>query len=573
MALFSDIARSFRSDSVEVVRQDSLVPIIQQSSGLGSYDVDPLASARLPYPRELSQAECDTYYQHWACRRTVDAIPDQMTRRWGHLIIADDSGDAADQLCQTLDTVLKTPTKFNRAQKQANLYGGSGIVLFVDDGQTDASQPVNESQIRSVEGMRLLDRWHIYPVIEDYSRDPWDPTFYRLGQPVSGLAQTGQLIHESRVLPFHGIPVGEEVMRQYSGWSDSVLRGLIEAVNGYELGIYSASGALKDFEIFVHKVANFANIRKHPNGPEGLRTRARENRNLLATFRTFMVDKDAEDLSFLSRKFTGVDSIIDKTVDNIKYASGLPPSMLLQTYPVGLGATGLTERIQTAEMVSGQQETKFRDPLEKLLRYLFLSQGSPTKGIPDSWEWHFESLFELTDLEKAELRKSQAETDRIYVEMGSLNPQQVAESRFGGSDYSPETTLGEDGWQPPQPAVFLTDPSVLNRDAVDLTPPGYMVAHARRGLELHQQGKSGDGLKPETVRWARRIANGGKFTPEKIIQAAAWLARHAASKTPWWNKSGEETPGYVSHLLWFSDGSNRSKAWFERKAAEIKSNS
>ena len=99
---------------------------------------------------------------------------------------------------------------------------------------------------------------------------------------------------------------------------------------------------------------------------------------------------------------------------------------------------------------------------------------------------------------------------------------------------------------------------------VNLKPPAYMRAAARRGLELHQQGFSGDGLLPRTVREAREMA-AGRVTEDKWIRIAAWIARHLVdldaprnSKTDDPNYPGA---GLVAHLLW---GSGPSKSAAER---------
>jgi hypothetical protein len=47
----------------------------------------------------------------------------------------------------------------------------------------------------------------------------------------------------------------------------------------------------------------------------------------------------------------------------------------------------------------------------------------------------------LSDLETAQARKAQAEVDEKYVDMGALSPMDVARSRWGGDDYSFETTV------------------------------------------------------------------------------------------------------------------------------------
>lgn len=94
---------------------------------------------------------------------------------------------------------------------------------------------------------------------------------------------------------------------------------------------------------------------------------------------------------------------------------------------------------------------------------------------------------------------------------------------------------------------------------VDLTPPAYMRAAARRGLAYHAEGKSGDGVVDATIREARAMAN-GNVTADKWVRIAAWIARHLVDlDAPAANPSNEDYPsaGVVAHLLW---GSGPSKA-------------
>ena len=73
---------------------------------------------------------------------------------------------------------------------------------------------------------------------------------------------------------------------------------------------------------------------------------------------------------------------------------------------------------------------------------------------------------------------------------------------------------------------------LMQTKAVDLSLPSYMIANLRRGLKLHEEGRSGDGLKPQTVREARQMVESGTITPDKQVRASAWLARHASDKVP-----------------------------------------
>ena len=101
---------------------------------------------------------------------------------------------------------------------------------------------------------------------------------------------------------------------------------------------------------------------------------------------------------------------------------------------------------------------------------------------------------------------------------------------------------------------------------IDFKPPAGVRAAFKRGLELHADGKSGDGLVPATVAWARRLAAGDAVTPEKARKGNAWHARHAVDERPGWGTPGDETPGYVAFMLW---GGAPGRAWFAKLVRQM----
>jgi hypothetical protein len=90
--------------------------------------------------------------------------------------------------------------------------------------------------------------------------------------------------------------------------------------------------------------------------------------------------------------------------------------------------------------------------------------------------------------------------------------------------------------------------------AVDLSAPAFMRASAKRGLALHEQGLSGDGLVPQTVEDARKMA-AGTVTEDKWRKIGAWIARHIDDLDA--VQGDEITAGLVAMLLW---GGGASKA-------------
>lgn len=101
---------------------------------------------------------------------------------------------------------------------------------------------------------------------------------------------------------------------------------------------------------------------------------------------------------------------------------------------------------------------------------------------------------------------------------------------------------------------------------VNLTPTAGMAAAAKRGLALREAGRSGDGLKPETVARAGKIADRNELTAEHVREMRAWFRRHKVDKRAGWSTKGAETPGYTAWMLWGGDAAWR---WSEAKVSQM----
>jgi len=64
---------------------------------------------------------------------------------------------------------------------------------------------------------------------------------------------------------------------------------------------------------------------------------------------------------------------------------------------------------------------------------------------------------------------------------------------------------------------------------VTLFPPAPVRAAFALGVRLQRDGLGGEGLRPETIAWAKRLASGDAATLEKARTMVAWFARHGAS--------------------------------------------
>lgn len=104
------------------------------------------------------------------------------------------------------------------------------------------------------------------------------------------------------------------------------------------------------------------------------------------------------------------------------------------------------------------------------------------------------------------------------------------------------------------------DEDNMESRAVNLEPPAFMRAAARRGLRYYEEGLAGDGLVQRTVDEARAMA-AGNVTRDKWVRIAAWIARHMVDLDAPKNsdRSHPDYPGagLVAHLLWGSGPSKR----------------
>lgn len=109
---------------------------------------------------------------------------------------------------------------------------------------------------------------------------------------------------------------------------------------------------------------------------------------------------------------------------------------------------------------------------------------------------------------------------------------------------------------------------------VALDPPQYIRDAAARGLELHAEGLSGDGVVPRTIREARLMA-AGDISEDKVRRANAWGARHAVDLEAPSNNNPDDDDwpgaGAVAHYLWGIDPLDPQPArdWFASKVAAM----
>lgn len=411
-------------------------------------------ATRIKSNRMLGSAELEQLYVHsWFCRRVVDLFASCATRAGWEISLGEEMNDRQRKQAAAMRSYgnrLKIKAYMREGIRLARLYGGSAVLLKVDDGRTPLREPINWKRLKSIKGLYALDRHRISP------SPGWSgvgtPDLYQITtRRDADMARAGfeeaetetQVdIHWSRVLRLEGEYLPERQRAQTQWWGGSVLQTLWNVFRRYETGQQSAADILHDFDLVVHKIDGLAEMLTQPGGDEALRNRMQANAMARSVMGTYLLDTK-EDLQGMKRSAAGVDGIMDRLKTELTAASRLPHTKLWGESPGGgLSSNGRSEDQAYAEEMKTWQEESIADPLRQFYGTAMRCSDSGWKGEPpDDWEIEFTSIYVLTDAEQAELYGKMATGDTSYVNAQVLRPNEIALARFGQPKFSLGMTL------------------------------------------------------------------------------------------------------------------------------------
>lgn len=98
-------------------------------------------------------------------------------------------------------------------------------------------------------------------------------------------------------------------------------------------------------------------------------------------------------------------------------------------------------------------------------------------------------------------------------------------------------------------------------DHIDFSPPQGVREACMRGVALYEEGKAGDGIEPDTVEWARRLARGERISVAKARKMARFFARNQRFQS-----EPKDSAAWASWQLW---GGHAGDAWSEKLVAQM----
>ena len=356
----------------------------------------------------------------------------------------DDKVNVGKQVAQKLDD-LAAQAMVGEALTWARVFGGGLLFLGVDDGRP-LEEPLDKTAIKSFEFLIAFDRWEVH--IETTVQDMGDPRFgkpelYRMQtQTETGIgSMQAQRVHASRFIRFDGVRTTRRRMASNGGWTDSIYIRIIEVLQDFGIAWHGLSHLLQDFAQAVLKMKGLAQAIASDN--DDLVISRMQNMDLCRSVaRAIPIDAENEDFTRVVTPVAGLADLMDRFSLRLSAAARMPVTLMMGMSPAGLNATGESDIRFFYDQIKAEQHKHLKPRLEELVELIFLAKDGPTAGAePENWSITFNPLWQLSDVEQATVRKSQAETDAIYIINDVLTPDEVAGSRFGGDVYSTDTVL------------------------------------------------------------------------------------------------------------------------------------
>ena len=520
------------------------------SASYGQMASEGLGFLGFPYLAELSQRA--------EYRKIVSIWAEHCTRKWIKISGDETKVNAIEAELKRLDVTAL----FRQAIEREGFFGRSH--LFMDFGDFDKPEElatqlvVDKAKVstkRPLQRLALIEPLWSYPGSYD-AQNPLAPDFYR---PVQWFV-SGRVVHASRLLTLVGHEMPNMLKPAYAFGGVSMTQLCKPYVDNWLRARQSSSDLLHAFSVMILKTDMDQAL---TGGPAdnlwarlGLFNQMRDNRGI------FAIDKNSEDFTNVSAPISGLDKMVAQAQEQMSSVSGIPLVVLLGITPSGLNASSEGEIRVFYDAILSYLYKVVGPLLETLLDVVQLSLFDE---VDQDISFEFLPLWEMSDKDKADIRKSDADADVAYINAGVVSPEEARErlqndetSMYHGVDLSgpaPELPdddtdmegeqslpFSEDGWNEAdhprdEDGKFGSGGSVHDLGGTEVAPheasPAQLRAAAKSYFDEHLRGLKveskalGKVVGFNSMGW--REAKSWSFTALAVLWplAVAWLVSFA----------------------------------------------
>ncbi len=425
-----------RTDSKEGGRNDGFVNL---TTGMGVPGYDKTLGGSFYAKRPLDpQLLSDLYSDNDLAALVVDVQVDEAFRL-GLEVQTGDAEEDRDISQWMLDNDILC--KVADAARWGRLYGAAALVIGTDDG-AEPFEPMPEN-VRAITYCAIVDRseftpnsWYPDGTVETYTVTPLN---------VSGSMPT-TVVHESRMIIFGGAKTTRRKKLDNDGFDLSVLQRVYDTIEQFDSLYKNMEVLLSDGNQKVFKMSGLANaLAADSTGQDVIRRRFQIMNQTMSMHRALVLDagdttgEPPEQFERQSATFSGLAPLVDKFVLRLSSATRIPATILMGQSPAGLSATGESDVRWFYDRTDAYREQDMEPRIRRLINILRSSTPWQERGASLAFKWP--SLWSESESEQATAKKTQADADKVYIDLGVLTPEEVTLNRFGQGDYSFETRL------------------------------------------------------------------------------------------------------------------------------------
>jgi len=361
----------------------------------------------------------NAYRGSWLPRKIIEIPALDSCRKWRNWQAQ------ADQITaiEAEEKRLNVRGKVLDARTKARLWGGAAIMIGT--GDADPSQPLDVEKVKAggIKYLTVVTRRKLSA--GEVERDPesefYDkPSMFTLagkdGRPVG--------IHPSRLVIFHGAPAADEEMNIHQGWGDSVLTSTLDAIKNADSTAGNIASLVFEAKVDIIRVPDFMASLSDPEYEQRILHRYTLANVGKGVNGTLMLDKE-EEYESKSTSFANLPEVIDRFFQIAAGAADIPLTRLLGTSPGGLNSTGEADLRNYYDRIAAMQEIEMTPAMYRMDEAII---RSALGARPPEVHYIWSSLWQISDKERADIGKTNAETIKTLNDTGLFPPEALANS-------------------------------------------------------------------------------------------------------------------------------------------------
>lgn len=513
----------------------------------------------------LSLEELDVSYQTGIYGRIVDVLPNYATRKWVKL-----DGAGAARVNDRLGD-LAAQARVRSGDRWGQCHGESRVLLVTDDPMPKRAKLIPRT-VKRVKAMHVLDAREFSPAswCTDLEDPLWgEPETYHVHSVRPGGSING-VVHASRLLRFYGHerPPSARARNEVLPWgADAIGQRIWDGVRGLAQTAGAGERLALELSVAVFKIGSL--MQKAGGDGRDAFTGAVRLMNWTKSVANAILLGPNDEYQRVSANPTGFKDLSENAQRYLAAVTGRPLVLLFGQSPGGLNSDGDSWWNHWRNTVAQHQEERYRPPLEFLIDLLYYET---LEEVP-RYTLTFNPLGELTPMEEASVRLTNAQRDEIYLRNQVYSAERVAKSRFGPDGYQEIGPPDEDEGEPEIEAAVA---ALMGgrADAIEYHDvPARVQSAAELGLELREKFGRGmpvpEGGGPATgALTAGKLAR-GKVSDDDVLLMLAWRARHGAQvdrRAQGWEDREDPSAQWISWLGWGGDDADAWLAGLEKGA-------